>query len=297
MSDNGAVREPGQTRRLAVVFSMVLVVAIVEVVGSVVSGSLALLSDAGHMATDALGLGMALAAIATVQRRGRTAHRTYGLYRLEILAALANAVLLIGIAAYVLFEAVSRLADPGEVTTGVMLVVAVIGLGVNAGGWMLLHRGARQTINLEGALLEVTADLVASLGVVLAAVVISFTGWNVVDPLLGLAIGVYVLPRAWRLGVRALRILVQAAPPGVDLDELASRLAGLPGVVEIHDLHVWTLTTEMEVASVHIVIEDNADFHTALHDARGFFKANYGISHATLQIEPESHTQCTEVAW
>ena len=294
--DHTPIRDPRHARRLAIVFAMVIVVAGLEFVGSAISGSLALLSDAGHMATDALGLGMALAAIAAGRSR-KARHRTYGLYRLEILAALANAALLIGVASYVIVEAIKRLGSPQEVTTGPMLVIALIGLVVNAAGWLLLRADAGDSINLEGALLEIIADLVASVGVVIAAVVIRYTGWDTVDPILGILIGLYILPRAWNLGGRALRILVQAAPTGMDLDKMEDRLAKLPGVVDVHDLHVWTLTSGMDVASVHLMIKADYDYHAMLDTARAFFSDEYNIEHATLQVEPESHDVCHEVTW
>ena len=295
--DAAVIRDPRHTKRLSVVFTMVILVAGLEVVGSAISGSLALLSDAGHMATDALGLGMALAAITASARSATRTHRTYGLYRLEILAALANAALLLGVAGYVIIEALKRLGSPQEVTTGPMLVIAIVGLVVNGASWWLLRAAASESINLEGALLEVMADLVASVGVVTAAIAIRITGWNAIDPILGLLIGAYVLPRAWKLGGKALRILVQAAPVGMDVGRLQDRLGTLPGVVDVHDLHVWTLTSGMDVASVHLMVETGFDYHVTLDAARTLFSDEYDIEHATLQVEPESHEVCHEVTW
>jgi len=282
---------------LMVAFGLVVAFMVVEIIAGLATGSLALLSDAGHMATDALGLGMALAAITAANRARSGGHRTYGLYRLEILAALANAALLFGVAGYVLYEAARRFSDPPEILSGPMLVVAVLGLIVNLIGWRLLREGASDSINLEGAFLEVMADLIGSVGVIIAALIVRYAGWAYADPLFGAAIGLFILPRAWRLGRRALRVLVQAAPEGLDLGELRGRLASIPGVTDIHDLHVWTLTSEMDVATVHLVMSDGTDPHPTLDMARSLLQSEYGISHATLQVEPDSHEGCAEVAW
>lgn len=284
-------------RRLVWVFGLVVVFMVVEVVAGILTNSLALLSDAGHMATDAVGLGMALAAIVAADHAGRDGARTFGLYRLEILAALANAVLLFAVAGYVLYEAVRRFQEPPEILSGPMLVVAVLGLVVNLVGWWLLREGAGESINLEGAYLEVIADLIGSVGVIAAAVIIRYTEWFYADPLFGAGIGLFILPRAWRLGSRAVRILVQAAPRGLDLAELRERLAAIDGVSDVHDLHVWTLTSDMEVASVHLMTPSGADPHTILDQASALLRDEYRIAHATLQVEPDTHQQCVEASW
>ncbi len=283
--------------RLAITFALVLVFLVVEVVGGLLTNSLALLSDAGHMATDAVGLGMALAAIVVARRADNSNHRTFGLYRLEILAALANAVLLIGVAIYVLYEAFRRFQEPPDVLAGPMLVVAVAGLIVNIIGWALLRQGAEESLNVQGAYLEVIADLIGSVGVIIAALVTAFTGWPYADPIFGAAIGLFILPRAIRLGRRALRILLQAAPDDIDVEALEAALGALDGVVAVHDLHVWTLTSDMDVASVHLVVADDADIHRILDRAGSVLEDRFGIAHGTVQIEPASHTECTEASW
>jgi cobalt-zinc-cadmium efflux system protein len=283
--------------RLVWVFGLVVVFMVVELVAGVLTNSLALLSDAGHMATDALGLAMALAAIVAADRAGRDGQRTFGLYRLEILAALANAVLLFGIAGYVLYEAIRRFQDPPEVLAGPMLIVAILGLAVNLVGWWLLRQGAEESLNVEGAYLEVIADLIGSLGVIAAALIIQFTGWRYADTVFGAAIGLFILPRAWRLGSRALRILVQAAPQGIDLVSLRDRLKSITGVSDVHDLHVWTLTSEMDVASVHLMTPTDADAHSIIDEATGLLRDEFGIAHATLQVEPDTHQNCLETSW
>lgn len=288
-------------RRLVWSFLLIAVFFVVEAVAGVVTNSLALISDAGHMFTDVIGLGMAVAAI---QLSSRAAHRpttdqfrTFGVYRLEILAAFVNALLLFGVAIYVLIKAVGRLSDPPEVLGLPMLVVAVIGLAVNLVALVLLRQGSKESLNLEGAYLEVVADTLGSVGVIIAATVIQLTGWVYIDPILGAAIGVFILPRTWRLGGQAVRILIQAGPPNVDPAGVRTDLGRLEGVVDVHDLHLWTLTSGMEVASAHLMVAVGTDSHRILDQARELLEAGYGITHATLQVEPADHRGCDEMAW
>jgi cobalt-zinc-cadmium efflux system protein len=295
---HGSIRSGERHKgRLFAAFLLLAAFMVVELVAGIMTSSLALISDAGHMLTDVLGLGMALAAIQLASRGTDRRHHTFGLYRLEILAALANAVLLFGVAGYVLIEAVRRFDDPVEVVTGPMLAVAVLGLGANLVAFWLLRAGAKESLNVEGAYLEVLSDTVGSVGVIIGALVIQATGWTWVDPAVGVAIGLWILPRTWRLGGQAVRILVQAAPPGVDLDAMEADLSGLSGVVDVHDLHVWTLTSEMEVASAHVMVGPGIETHAVLDQARDLLRDRYGISHATLQVEPDDHHGCEEVAW
>lgn len=293
-SSRGSARHK---RRLQWVFGLVVLVMGAEIVTALLTNSLALLSDAGHMATDAIGLGMALAAISAADTVSSGAHRTYGLYRLEILAALANAVLLFGLAGYVLYSAVDRLDSPTEIHTGPMLVVALVGLGVNVVGWWLLREGAEESLNVEGALIEVLADLWGSAGVIVAGLVVHFTGWLYADALIAAAIGVFILPRSYRLAAQAGRILVQAAPKHIDVEQLRMELLAIPDVIDVHDLHVWTLTSRMDVASVHLMIPDGSDAHPVLDQARHLLRVEYRLDHATLQVEPSSHTGCQEINW
>jgi cobalt-zinc-cadmium efflux system protein len=283
--------------RLAAAFVLLAAFMVVEVVGGLVSGSLALLSDAGHMLTDVLGLGMALAAIQLATRGSERTHQTFGLYRLEILAALANAALLLGVAAYVLVEAIGRFDDPPEVRSGLLLVVAGLGLLANLVAFALLRKGAKESLNLEGAYLEVLADTVGSVAVIAGGVVIEVTGWGWVDPAVGVGIALWILPRTGRLGARAVRILVQAAPPGFDLTALHADLGAVAGVVDVHDLHVWTLTSEMDVASAHLMVAVGTDTHGVLDQARLVLRERYRIDHATLQVEPDDHEGCEEMTW
>jgi cobalt-zinc-cadmium efflux system protein len=283
--------------RLKAAFAVIVGYLILQVVVALTTRSLALLSDAGHMATDALGLGMALAAISVADRPARHRHRTFGLYRLEILAALTNAVMLVGVAGYVALEAVRRLGEPPEIDPVPVLVVGLGGLAVNVGAFWLLRPGAEESLNVEGAYLEVVADLVGSIGVVLAAVLWWVTGWGWVDAVVGAAIGLFILPRALRLGQRALRVLVQAAPPHLSVDAIEADLSAIPGVVDVHDLHVWTLTSEMDVLTAHLMVGGDVDTHGVLDQAREVLSERHGVAHATLQIEPDTHEGCERVDW
>jgi cobalt-zinc-cadmium efflux system protein len=283
--------------RLIAAFLLALGYFVVEVVGGFVTNSLALLSDAGHMLTDVIGVGMALAAIQLASRGSRQPSHTFGLYRLEILAALANAVLLFGVSFWVFYEAWVRLYEPAQVDDVPMLVIAAIGLVVNAISFYLLREGATESLNVRAAYYEVVADALGSVATIAAAVTIQLTGWPWVDPVVGAGIGLFILPRTWRLASQAIRILLQAAPAHIDVEALHADLADLPGVVDVHDLHVWTLTSDMEVASCHLMIAKGADTHRVLDSARSLLRLRYKLEHATLQVEPEDHTGCAELQW
>jgi len=297
--DHGAAGSAGARHRgrLLAAFLLTLCVFVVQVVAGLASNSLALLSDAGHLLTDVLGLGMALAAISAAARGSADPQRSFGLYRLEILAALANAVLLVGVAASVCWEAVQRFRDPPEVLAGPMLAAAVVGLAANVVAFLLLRRGARESLNVRGAYLEVVADTLGSVGVIVAGAVLAVTGWPYADPLVAAAIGLFIVPRTWQLGREALRILVQAAPDGIPVEVVRRELAGLDGVVDVHDLHVWTLTSQMDVASAHLMISPAADGHGVLDRARALLRDRHRIAHATLQVEPDTHRGCEELRW
>lgn len=287
--------------RLLVAFALIATFFVVEAVAGFLTNSLALLSDAGHMFTDVLGLGMALAAIQLANRfasraETTTSRHTFGLYRLEILAAFVNALLLFGVALWVLIEALRRLTSPPEVLGLQMLIVAVLGLIANLVAFMLLREGSKESLNVEGAYLEVLADTIGSVGVIFAAILLEVFGWAWVDPVIGAAIGLWILPRTWQLGRRAVMILLQAAPERIDLDQLSADLIAIPGVADVHDLHVWTLTSEMDAASVHLQTKDG-DPHAVLDQARQVLAQTYAIDHATLQVEPDSHVGCQEVTW
>ena len=270
----------------------------VEFVVGFATSSLALISDAAHMLTDVVGVALALIAILVARRVSGRPSRTFGLYRAEVLAALANAVLLFGVAAYVVFEAVTRFASPPEVPGLPVLIAASLGLLANLASFFLLRKGSAESLNLRGAYLEVLADLIGSLGVLLSGALTLLFGWRYADPLIGVAIGLFVLPRTWSLARRSLRILFQHAPERVDVAELTGALRGLAGVAEVHDLHVWTLTSGMEVASAHLTICNPADQPTILRAAQHLLATQYRIDHATLQLElAGTSPACEELRW
>jgi cobalt-zinc-cadmium efflux system protein len=266
--------------------ALLAVFMLVEAVAALVTGSLALLSDAGHMFTDVLGIAMALAAITAAGRAATDSQRTFGLYRLEVLAALANSVLLAAVAGFVVVQAVRRFTDPPKVPAGSMLVVAIGGLIVNIVAFWLLRAGAKESINVRGAYLEVVGDLLGSVGVIIAALVIAFTGWLYADPIVAVVVALMILPRTFALGRSAVRILVQAAPEHLDVAVVRDRLAAVPGVCDVHDLHVWTLTSGMDVASAHLSLDPAAELGTVLATAREALHDEFAIDHATLQVEP-----------
>jgi cobalt-zinc-cadmium efflux system protein len=283
--------------RLRLSFLLVAGFFVVQLVAGIATGSLALLSDAGHMATDVLGLGMALAAIRVANRAGHATHRTFGLYRVEILAALANAVLLFAVAGWVLVAAVRRLDDPPDVASWAVLAVGGLGLLVNLVAFLILRPGAAESMNVRGAYLEVVADTLGSVVVIVSAGVMAATGWGWVDPVAGALIGLWILPRAFGLGRDAVRVLVQAAPERIDLDEVQAALEAIDGVQDVHDLHVWTLTSEMDVVTAHIAVAEGVTGALVLDAARLVLAERFGLAHATLQVEVGVSHSCTEITW
>ncbi len=277
-------------RALAWVLGLVLAFVGVEIAAGLLTGSLTLLADAGHMATDALGVGMALAAVTAARRAARNPKQTFGHYRWEVLAALANATLLLGVAAYVTFEGVGRLRDPVEVDAVPMLAVAAVGLVVNLVSFRLLHSGAKESLNVRGAYLEVMADAVGSVGVIVSAIVILTTGWPYTDAVVALALAAFIVPRALRLAGEALRIVVQAAPPSIDIDALTHDLGALAAVTDVHDVHVWTLTSGMDVASVHLV--SGGPRPADVVRAAQLVLREHGLAHATVQVEDGAGGEC-----
>ncbi|CAL9339929.1 Metal cation efflux system protein CzcD [Actinosynnema sp. ALI-1.44] len=284
--------------KLWVAFGIGAAFMVVEFVVGFATQSLAVISDAAHMLTDVLGVGMALTAILLARRAKATGSRTFGMYRAEVLAALANAVLLFGVAGYVVFEAVGRFGNPPEVPGLPVMLVAVGGLLANFVSFLLLRDGAKDSINVRGAYLEVLADLIGSVGVLISGAVTLLFGWRYADPIMGVAIGLFVLPRTWKLAAGALRILFQHAPERVDVAAMQADLGELPGVEEAHDLHVWTLTSGMEVASAHLTTCRDADPAQVLAAAQTLLADRYHIEHATLQVEPgDSAQRCREISW
>lgn len=282
--------------RLAVSFGLVAGFFVVELVTALTSGSLALLSDAGHMAADVVTLGAALLATRIASRKDTTGRRTYGSYRAEVFASLLAVLMMFGVAAWVLVESIRRIGAEPEVAVGPMVVVGALGLVINVIALFMLRGGAEDSLNVKGAYYEVIADTVGSVGVIVAAGLITITGAQVWDVVIGLAIGIFVAVRAASLGRQVLHVLNQNVPAGVDPEAVAADLAGIDGVVDVHDLHMWTLTSGMLVATAHLVA-DESDVHDVLDRARELLRTRYAIEHATLQVEPATHKGCQEVDW
>jgi cobalt-zinc-cadmium efflux system protein len=283
---------------LAISVAVLTASLVLQVVVGLATSSLALLSDAGHNFTDVLGIVMALAAITAARASQRNDRRTFGLYRAEVLAALANAVLLFGVAAWVVVEAVHRFTDPPEVPGLPLMLTALAGLAANLVVFGLLREGAKESINLRGAYLEVISDTVGSIGVLIAGAVMLVWGWPYADPIIAIAIGLFILPRTWSLGRQAVRILVQAAPSHVDVAAIRSELASLEGVQDVHDVHVWTLTSGMEVGSAHLTVDAECDPAVVLTQAQKLLAERHNLAHFTLQVEPPgARTGCAELAW
>ncbi|MDF3320058.1 MULTISPECIES: cation diffusion facilitator family transporter [Rhodococcus] len=275
-----------------------LVTFVLQVTVGLFTSSLALLSDSAHVFTDIFGIFMALAAILVAQRAARRPDRTFGMYRTEVFAALANAILLFAVAGWVLYEAASRFTDPPEVPGLPVATVAVVGLAMNVIAFLMLRSGAKESINIRGAYLEVMADMVGSVGVLVSGLVTLAFGWRYADPVIGVAIGLFVLPRAFNLGRHAVRILLQQAPDRIDVTSIIEKINALPGVVDAHDLHVWTLTSGMEVASVHVTAVSDADPTTVLAATRTLLAEVFELGHATVQVELQgSDGKCAELAW
>lgn len=285
-------------RFLWVTFSLTLTYFFVEVVGGILTNSLALLADAAHMLTDVVGLGLALFA-AWLSAKAATAARTYGYYRAEILAALTNAVLLVLVSFYILYEAYRRFQEPPEVSSGPMLAVATVGLIVNVIGIVLLRRGAQESLNVQGAFLEVISDLLSSVGVIVAGGIMWLTGWYYADPLFSVVIGLFILPRTWHLLTQAVNILLEATPSRINLAEVERAILTLDGVASIHDLHVWTITSGIDAVSAHVVLAEGVPAESAsdvLAKVIVILKDKFNLEHSTIQIEQatslDGQTKC-----
>ena len=277
-----------QRRRLIGVFGLTLSIFSIEIVGGFLSNSLALLADAGHVFTDVFGIGFALVAI-WIADRPATSERTFGYLRLEILAAVGNALLLFGVSAFILYEAWRRLAEPPEVTSGLMLAVALLGLAANIVSLYLLRDAQGHSLNMRGAYLEVMGDLAGSIAVIVAAVVIALTGWTPADAVASGVIGLLILPRTWALLREALDILLEATPKGVNLDVVRAHILEAPGVSAVHDLHAWTITSGMNVVSAHVVVRDDAKPGDILDHLGICLSDDFDVNHSTFQLETKEH--------
>lgn len=294
MSHQHSAARAGRNR-LIIVFAVTLAVLVVEVIGGLAANSLALLADAGHMFTDVVGIGLALGAI-WIAGRAPNRSRTYGYLRLEILAAVVNAVLLFGVAAFVLYEAWRRFSEPGEVASGLMLVVALLGLAANGLSLYLLRGSQASSLNMRGAYLEVIGDFAGSAAVIVAALVIAATGWTQADALASAAIGVLILPRTYGLLHEAVDVLLEATPKGLDMDVVRSHILEAPGVRDVHDLHAWTITSGLNVVSAHVVLEPTADPPQVLDHLCTCLSGIFDIDHSTFQLETADRRRLEEIA-
>jgi cobalt-zinc-cadmium efflux system protein len=276
--------------RLRLVLLLTASFLAVEVVGGVLTGSLALIADAGHMLTDVAGTGMALIAIKFAARPATT-EKTYGFYRLEILSALVNGLILFGIAGYILFEAYRRFSSPPEVQGAPMLAVAGVGLLVNLACAYLLMEGQKTSLNMHGAFLEVVSDFFGSLAVIVAGVVIVVSGFKLIDPLASVFIGLFILPRTWKLINDALHVLLEGVPRHIDMGEVRQHILEVEGVTSVHDLHVWSLTSGVDVISAHVVVGEGAPPNRVLDELCACLGDHFDIEHSTFQIEQKDRAE------
>ncbi|MET9479447.1 cation diffusion facilitator family transporter [Streptomyces sp. NPDC006638] len=280
--------------RLRIALGITLSVMVVEIIGGIAADSLALVADAAHMATDAVGLGLALLAIHFAARPADTS-RTFGYARAEILAALANCLLLLGVGGYLLYEAIERFIVPPDTRGGLAIVFALIGMAANLVSLSLLMRGQKESLNVRGAYLEVLADTLGSFTVLVSSVIILTTGWQTADPIAGLLIGLMIVPRTVKLLRETLNVLLEAAPRNVDMAEVRAHMLALPGVADVHDLHAWTITSGMPVLSAHVVVDqdalDSVGHEKMLHDLQGCLGTHFDVEHCTFQLEPRGHAE------
>ena len=276
-------------RPLKITLGLVLVIMVAEVVGGILSNSLALLSDAGHMLTDALALGLSLFAM-NLARRPATSTRTYGYHRAEIMAALVNGTILILVSVYIFLQAYQRFFETPPVKSPLMLIVAVIGLVANLIGMFLLRRSSRRSINIKAAFWHIIGDTMSSVGVIIAGVIIFFTGWYIADPILAVVIGVVILWGAVRIVKASVDILLESVPAHVRIDEVTAAMKGVPGVEDLHDVHIWTITSGIYALSAHLSIADQTVSQSCdiLTKVNGVLAENFSITHTTLQLECQS---------
>ena len=282
---HGAVRQ-GHERVLLGALALTTAFTIVEVIGAFWTSSLALLSDAAHMLTDVVALGISLLAL-RLGKKAADDKRTFGYARAEILAAALNASLLFLVAIYILYESYQRLRTPEPIESSAMLVIAAFGLVVNLISMRLLSRGAESSLNVKGAYLEVWSDLLGSIGVIIAALLIRWTGQLWIDSLIAAAIGLWVLPRTWILLKESLNVLMQGVPPGVDLEAIETALLSIPGVRELHDLHIWSVTSDRHVLSVHVIADFSVQSLDAVVRSVNTKAHDFDIHHCTVQVENE----------
>jgi cobalt-zinc-cadmium efflux system protein len=277
---------------LITVLALTTLVAVAEVIGAVITGSLVLFADAAHMAADAAGLGLSLLA-AFVAGRPATERRTFGYARAEILAAMANAVLLLAMAGFILYEAIQRLVSPVAVSSGLLIVFGVIALAANAVSLLLLRQGQAESLNLRGAFLEVASDTLGAAAVIVTGVIIAATGFDRADSIASLAVGLLILPRTWRLLRETVDVLLEASPRGMDLSEIRRHMTALNGVRDVHELHAWTITSGLPVLSAHVVVDpeyfDDGRCFSMLDRLQDCLRGHFDVEHSTFQLEPAGH--------
>ena len=286
----------GRIRRMVIALVILLAFLVLEVVVGLTVNSLALLADAGHMLTDVVGMSMGLVALLLARKGSATAARTFGWHRAEVLTAMANAAMLLAVAIWVFYEAISRIGDVPELPGMALILTASVGLAANLVVMLMLRADSKDSLAVRGAYLEVLADAVGSVGVLIAGAVVLVFDWSYADIIVGVLISLWVVPRAMKLAAASLRILTQASPEDVDVESVQADLEALPGVTGVHDLHVWTLTTGMDVATVHLTTE--ADSSAVLEAARTVLESHH-LSHATVQVESTANGRhCAEnVTW
>lgn len=272
------------TGRLKLALALTSTYLVVEVIGGIVTGSLALLADAGHMLTDVAGMALALFAIWFASKPA-TPERTYGFYRAEILAAMTNAIVLFFISGYILYEAWQRFQEPQVVESGPMVIVATVGLIVNIVSAWMLRSSSEESLNMRGAYLEVISDMLGSIGVIIAAAIIYFTGWYYADPLFSVFIGLFIIPRTWTLLRESIAVLLEGTPANINLAEVRTALESVPGVDMVHDLHVWSITSGVDALSAHARINDAAAPAATLAALNRTIKERFKIEHTTIQLE------------
>ena len=291
--DGHATATGKHRKKLITVLAITAGIFVIQVVGAIISSSLALLADAGHMLTDATGVAIALIAsiIATLQPSSK---RTFGYLRIEVLAALVNGVVLGVIAVVIFVEAIRRFGSEVEIESGPMLIAAIIGAVANLVSLLILQSGQKESLNVRGAYLEVLGDLIGSVAVIIAGIIILFTGWNVVDQIASIAIAILIFPRAVSLLKDVVNVLMEAAPKNVNLDAARDHMLTVPGVEKVHDLHAWTITSGVPALSAHIVIDEreleNRGYHNILDELHACLGEHFDTEHCTLQLEPARHT-------
>ncbi|HZC19269.1 MAG TPA: cation diffusion facilitator family transporter [Rubrobacteraceae bacterium] len=287
--DGGHDHGQADRRALAIVLALTAAFTVVEVVGGLLTGSLALLADAGHMLSDNFSLGLALFAV-WLAGQPSTPNKSFGYKRAEILAALANGVTLVVVSLWIFYEAYQRLAEPPDILGGWMLFVAALGLLANVAGAAILSSSGGEGLNLQGALRHVLADVAGSVGAIVAAGIVLLTGWRYADPLVSVLIGILVLGSSWRILSDSVNVLLEQTPRGMDANEVGRSMAAVEGIEEVHDLHIWTITSGFPALAAHVLVGRDEDCHARRRDLEELLAREYGIAHTTLQVDHRDHT-------